>query len=179
MTTSLRLKTALLAAASLTAASIAVAQASDAAPIEPVAIEHAVHVADHEADRAGPDVTAKKLGIAALGAAAIAGFARLIGWRRVKAAAAATTRFAGEAASAGVAATAAAARAVGRAVGSPIRFALFFASLGLFALTGVGLYDVEWMGGIVVGAIGAASLLIGAREARKAFAFKRKSARVN
>lgn len=166
MKTSSRLKTALLAAVSLTAASAAVAHAA-APPFEPAAIEHAVQAADYDADRAGPAVIAKKVGIAAVAAAAFAGLARLIGFRRIKAAAGATAAVAGKAISAGLAATASAAKTVAKAVASPFRFALVMTGLALFALAGVGFYDFEWEGGLVVGALFAALVVLGAGRLRK------------
>lgn len=165
MRSSLRLKTALLAAASLTAASVAVAHAADAAPVEPVAIEHAVQSADHDQDRASPTVIAQKVGLAAALTAGLAGLARLIGFRRLKKVAAATAVAAGKAASAGVAATATAAKAVAKAVASPFRYVLLLASLAAAALAGVGLYDVEWAGGLVFGALLATTIMVGARKA--------------
>lgn len=170
MKTSPRLKTALLAAVSLTAASAAVAHAAGAPPYEPIAIEHAVQAADHDSDRTGPSVIAKRVGIAAAAVAALAGLARLIGFRRITAAAAATAALAGKAASAGLAVTASAAKTVAKAVASPFRFALMVTGLALFALTGVGFYDLEWEVGLIVGALFAALVILGAGRLRKTLA---------
>jgi hypothetical protein len=158
MKTSARLKTALLAAASLTAAMAATAHAADRAPIEPVAIEHAIIAADQgEADKAAPAVRGWALAGAA--AAALAAIARLIGFRKIAAAA----KAAGPAV---VAAGGAAVKAVGRAVASPVRFVLLMAGLGVFALTGVGFYDFEWAGGLVAGVLVATTFFIGLRKLR-------------
>jgi hypothetical protein len=172
-----RLKTALFAAASLTAATAAMAAAdARAAPMEPVAVEHAVVAADHDADRVSSPIGAKRAGLAALATAALAGLARLVGFRRIRKAAEKTLETAGNAAAAGIAATSAAARTVARAVASPIRFIAALTLFAIIALVGVGLYDVEWAGGLVVGALTAATVLLGARRARKAFAGSRPGA---
>jgi len=148
---SLRLKTALLAAASLAAASAATVNAAEMSAAPPVSIEHAASVGD-EAQVAAPTALARKLGIAAFAGAAFAGLARLIGFGRIKSAAAAAGRVASDAAAAGFSATAAAARSVGRALASPLRFTAVMAGLGFFALAGIGLYDIEWAGGLATGA---------------------------
>lgn len=168
MMTSSRFKIALLAAASLTAASAAIAHAADGPPVPPVAIEHAFEAGDQGVGRAGPIITAKKLGIAAAATAVLAGLVHLIGLRRLKVVAAATAAAAGKAASASIAATATAAKAVARAVSSPLRYAMLIAGLALFVLTGVGLYDVEWLAGLLFGALIATTVFIGAKKARKA-----------
>ena len=173
-----RLKTAFLAAASLTSAAVATAPAV-AAPIEPVAIVHAVAAADHDAERTAPAVTLKRVGFGAAALAALMGLVRLVGVRRLKAAATATAQATMQATGRAVSAGAAAAKEVARAVSSPFRFLLLVAGVGIFALTGVGLYDVEWAGGLVVGAALAALAMIGAQRTRKAFAFSRSRSRVN
>jgi hypothetical protein len=168
MTTSLRLKTALLAAASLTAATAATAYAADRAPMEPVAIEHAIAAVDHgEADKAAPASAVKGWTLAAGAAAALAAIARLVGFRRIAAAAKAAGPAARRAASAAVTASGEAVKAVGRAVASPVRFILLMAGLGVFALTGLGLYDIEWAGGLIAGVVIAATFFLGARKLRK------------
>lgn len=165
-----RLKTALLAAVSLTAASVAVAHAADRPAMEPVAIEHALEAADSAHDRAGSIVTAQKIGIIAAAAASLAGLARLVGFRRIKAAAALTAKAAGRAVSAGAAATAGVANAALRAVASPFRFAMLMAGLALIAFTGIGFYDVEWAAGLIFGALFAATMMLGAGKLWKSLA---------
>lgn len=166
MKSTLRIRAALLAAASLTAATAAVARADEAAPIEPVATERLVTATGHDAERPNRAGAIQKLGLAALAAAALA---RLIGFRRIRAVAAKTVEMAGTAASAGVAAAASAARMVGRAISSPLRFAALFGGVALVALTGVGLYDVEWAGGLFFGALFATTIFWGVLRARTVF----------
>ncbi len=173
MKTSSHLKTALLAAASLTAASVAVAHAAGAPPAAPVAIEHAVQAADHDQDRASPAIIAQKAGLTAALAAGLAGLARLIGFRRLKRAAVATAAVAGKAAAAGAVATATAAKAVAKAVASPFRYIPLLVSLAAAALAGIGLYDVEWAGGLVFGALLATLIMLGARRALALLAVRR------
>lgn len=160
------LKTALLAAASLTAATAAVAHAA-AAPPPPVAIEHMVTAADAAPERTAPAISGKSAGLAALAAAALAGLARFIGLGRIKSALAVGAAAAGEAASAGLAATQSAVKAVGRVIASPFRAVALFAGLAVVALAGVGLYDVEWAGGAVIGALFTAALILGVGKLRK------------
>ncbi|MEK7265173.1 MAG: hypothetical protein AAB227_03645, partial [Pseudomonadota bacterium] len=117
-----RFKTAMLAAASFTALSAAVVSAADAAPQTPATIEHAVTMADTAPERAAPAVTVKNASLAALGAAALAALARLIGFGRLKSALAVGAAAAGKAATASLAATGSAAKAALRAVGAPFRF---------------------------------------------------------
>lgn len=171
-----RLKTALLAAASLTAASAVVAGAHSA-PMEPVATEHAVIAADHDSERAPPAITAQKAGLAALATAALAGLAHLVGFGRIKKAAQKTMDAAGAAAAVGLNATVTAAKTVARAAASPFRFMAMLAGLAIIALTGVELFDFEWAGGLLFGALIATTVILGARRARKAFAGSTRSVR--
>ena len=162
MKTSVRLKTALLAAASLTAAAT-VAHAADGPPTEPVATEHVLQLSDHNADKtATPGGSVKAWTIAGIAAAALTSLARLIGFRKI---AAATHR----GAEAVIDLSARAARVVARAVSSPFRFATLTIGLGVFALAGLGLYDVEWAGGLIAGLLIAASVILRARSVRKSF----------
>lgn len=138
------IKFAMLAAASFVALGAA-APASAGAPMAPVAIERAAaDRADTEALAADRAVNRWLLGGAA--AAALAGLVRLFGWTRI----AAALRKAGAMA---VAAPAAAARYVGDAVKSPLRSLMVIGGLSIFALTGVGLYDVEWAAGLATGVV--------------------------
>lgn len=160
MKTSSRIKTALLAAVSLTAASVAVAHAANPAPVEPVTIEHAVQSADQDALNATERPGAVKgWALGGLLAAALAGIARLIGFRKIGAAATSTARVAGDAA-----------KAVVRAASSPLRFVLLIAGLALVAFAGVGFYDLEWTAGLILGAFIAATVLLGARRMQKSLA---------
>lgn len=171
MKTSPRLKSVLFAAASLAAVTVAGGNvAADAAPAAPFAIEQAYQVADHDEAQAGPSLTAKKIGIAAAAAAALAGLARLIGFRRIKAAAVQTAKAAAQVATFSLAATKVAAHAVLRAAASPFRFAMLIAGLAFVAFTGIGFYDVEWAAGLVFGALFAGTALLGFSKVRRALA---------
>ncbi|MDZ7628580.1 MAG: hypothetical protein U5J99_09305 [Parvularculaceae bacterium] len=151
------LKTAVLAAASFAAIGAAAPLTAGAAPYEPAPIEHAA-AADHgDAEARAADVAVKRWLAGGAVAAALAGLIQIFGWSRISA----SLKRAGSAA---MAAPAAAARYVGNAVKSPFRFALLAGGLSLFALTGVGLYDVEWIGGM---AVGATIALVGAFGAAK------------
>jgi hypothetical protein len=145
------LKIALMAASALAASSAVIFHASPAAPAptEAAPIEHA---ADDQARAPAPAITAKKVGLAALTASAAAAFVHFVGANRILAFFANAGPAAAKAARAAAAAPVAAARAIGRAAASPLRFALLFGGLGLFALTGVWIYDVEWLGGLAAGA---------------------------
>ena len=156
------LKSAILAAASFAAIGAA-APALASAPMEPVSVE-VVHAADHadaEARQAEKAVNRWLLGGAA--AAALAGLIRLFGWTRISAA----LQKAGAAAAA---APAAAARYVGEAVKSPVRSLMLVGGLSLFALTGIGFYDVEWAAGLITGAVLTGFALVGARRFGQVFA---------
>lgn len=157
------LKYALLAATALAATAPVIAPAA-AAPMESAA--PIVHAAD-EPSPAAPMKTARTIGIAGLAAAFVAG---LFGSRRVRALLRKAAPVAAGAARAVAAAPVAAARAVGRAASSPFRFAMIFGSLGLFALAGVGLYDVEWAGGLAAGILMAALVFGATGSAKRAFA---------
>lgn len=158
---------ALMAAGSLIAASAAVAPAGAAdfdMAAHPATIEAPlVHAADHADREAGPAVPRWALLAAAAGA--LAGLVKLIGARKI-------VRAAGKGAAITVEAAGKAARAVGRSFASPLRFAALMAGLSLFALTGVGLYDVEWIGGLVAGAALTGMAAYGAMKTRKALSLK-------
>lgn len=137
------LKAALLAAASLAAVSASAAPlpAVDSAPLE-----HAVVATTHdEAESRAADAAIRGWLAAGAVAAALAGLIRLFGWSRIAAAL-------GKAGSALAAAPAAAVRYAGEAIKSPLRALLIIGGLSLFALTGVGFYDVEWVAGVATGA---------------------------
>ncbi|MEO1136248.1 MAG: hypothetical protein AAFW68_06505, partial [Pseudomonadota bacterium] len=131
------------------------------------AVEAAPAVA-HAVDEAAGEkaMTARKWALLAAAAGALAGLVKLIGARRVADAisegAVKTARAAGGAANV-------AARAVGRTVSSPLRFLAVLFGLALFALTGAGLYDVEWILGLVSGAALAGVSLFGVLKTRKLF----------
>lgn len=152
-----RLKTALLAAASLTAAGAANAPAVHAAP---ASIEHAVAAADQaETDKAAPASPLKGWAIYAGAAAALAALARFVGFKRIAAATKAAVVVAGDAA-----------KAVARSISSPLRFAALIAVFSLVGFAGVGFFDVEWLAGLAFGALFATTLFLGVRRARRASA---------
>jgi len=150
-----RTKAAMLAAVSVIAASAALspAGASDmdmAGYPAIVAVEtprNLAHAADHVTDEKPMGV--KKWALIAAAAGALAGLVKLIGARRV---AEIVTESAVKTAHVAAGAASGAARAVGRAVSSPLRYLAVLFGLALFTLTGIGLYDVEWIGGLISGA---------------------------
>lgn len=158
------MKAGLLAAASVMAATAALSPAG-ASDLDPavtaptVAVEAPVmaHAADH-ADQDKAPLSAKKWALLAAAAASLAGLVRLIGPRKV---AEAVTEGAIRTARVAASTASGAARAVGRAASSPLRFLALLFGLALFALTGIGLYDVEWIGGLLSGAALAGVTLFG------------------
>ena len=162
-------KAAMMAAVSVIAASAALspAGASDFDPVvspATIAVEAPVaHAVDH-ADEQKP-IGAKKWTLLAVAAAALAGIVKLVGARRV-----AEIVTEGAVRTARVAATGASvsAKAVGRAVSSPLRFLAVLFGLGLFALTGIGLFDVEWIAGLISGAALSGAGLYGLWKTRRA-----------
>jgi hypothetical protein len=155
MGTSRKLKPAMMAATALLAASAALAPAHawalDAAAF-PATVEapitpDIVHAADQTDQKASP--LTKRLGLIAVAGGVLAVLIKLIGPRKVMRA---VKKSAGQAAKVATAAAAGTAKAAGRVFRSPLRFLALTAGLVLFALTGIGLYDVEWIGGLIVGA---------------------------
>lgn len=148
-----RVKIAMMAAASLFAAAAASSPAHagefDAAAF-PATVEAFVapdigHAAGAGEEQGKPIAT---WALIAAAAAALAGIVKLLGVKRVAAAVVQTTTMVAKNATK---AAARAAKAVGSAMSSPLRMIMAFAGLALFALTGVGLYDIEWIGGMAVG----------------------------
>lgn len=148
MDSSRKVKAAMLAASSLLAAAAALAPAHAAsfdAAAHPAVVETPMVTIDADHGDQKAQMPAKRAALLALAAGALAGLIRLIGAKKI-------IRAAKETAVAAAEVTGSAVKAVSRAVASPLRFALLMAGLALFALTGVGLYDIEWIGGLVVGA---------------------------
>ena len=147
-----RKKAAFLAASSLLAIG---ATGAHATAVEtdfagyPTTIEIAQVSLDHHDEKAGATVTAKKLGLWAAAVASLGGILALVGPRKMFNA---VSKGAGQAAGAAMKAGASAVKTVGRAASSPLRFAALIAGLSLFAMTGIGLYDIEWIGGMIAGA---------------------------
>jgi hypothetical protein len=164
-------KAALMAAASLFAATAALspAGASDMGPASHpaiVSVEAPAPLA-HAGDQAGEaqPLSAKKWALLAVAAGSLAWLVKLIGARRVAAAVAEgavrTARVAARAASGAV-------KVVGRTFASPLRFLAVMFGLALFALTGIGLFDIEWIGGLISGAVLTGAGLYGVWKTRKA-----------
>ncbi len=170
MTNFKKMKAGFLAAASVMAATAALspAGASDIDPVATpatIAVEAPVaHAVDH-GDQDKTPVGAKKWALLAAAAGALAGLVQLIGARKV---ADAVTEGAVKTARVAASTASGAARAVGRTVSSPLRFLAALFGLALFALAGIGLYDVEWLGGLVSGALLAGATLFGMWKTRLA-----------
>ncbi|MEL7490288.1 MAG: hypothetical protein AAGJ73_06180 [Pseudomonadota bacterium] len=169
------LKTGLLAAASLTAATSA-AHAADIArgdgpaalaATEIVHVEKAPAAAVVSADSDQSNIPHKWL-IAAFATGALAGLVRLFGVKKladkIAAAAPAITASAKEA----VKAPLKVAKSLGGAIATPFKFALFFSGASALAFVGLGLFQVEWAGGLVIGAAMVAAAWLGAEKIRRA-----------
>jgi len=156
MTRTPSLKTALLAAASLAAAGVATAPAASAAPFGPAPYEVVAPAAQDVAAAHSDDGVVNRWIAGGALASALAGLIHLIGWPRI----AAALRRAGSTAAA---TTAAAARYAASVVRSPFRFVAVMGGLSLFALVGVGFYDVEWIAGLATGVAIAVVAAIGVR----------------
>ncbi|MEM9168189.1 MAG: hypothetical protein AAGC56_00925 [Pseudomonadota bacterium] len=170
MRTLRHLKTALFAAASVGAAAAVMPDDAHAADVDATIAGAAVEMTA-DATLAAPaqnETIPHKWLLAALATGALAGLTRLLAGTRlgdmVAEAAPKVGAAARNAAGAAVRASADAAKAVGRSVSSPLRFALAVAALGVFALVGLGVYDVEWLGGLVAGgALGVAGVVAAGR----------------
>ena len=148
-------RAALLAAVSVVAASAAVTPANassfdDAAYPAIVSVEApqaATHVDDQTAVQKPSGATGWAL--FAAGAGLLAGIVKLVGARKI-----ATAVVDGSVRTAKAAKTAAtsAVRVVGRAASSPLRFLTLIGGLLLFAIAGIGFYDLEWIVGLITGA---------------------------
>ena len=167
-------KAAMMAAASVLAASAALspAGANDFDPMAhptTLAVEAPIaHAADHADEAAQTQkMGARKWALVAAAAAALAGLVKLIGARRV---AEIVTESAVKTARAAATGASIAVKTVGRAVASPFRFLAVLFGLALFALTGAGLYDVEWIGGLISGAALAGTALYGLWKTRRSLA---------
>lgn len=149
-------RAALLAAASLTAAGLAsgalAADAAYAPTLEEVVVTSEPLEPAVFASPAEPERQNRMLMLSAAAAATLALIGHLIGWRTIRRNVAAAGPHMARAARAAAAAPATAARAIGRKMSSPLRALLIFASLVTAAFIGVGFYDVEWLGGLIVGA---------------------------
>lgn len=145
-----KVKVAMLAATSLLSAAAALSpvHANELDPAAfPATIEAPVvsHGAESVSQAAHDGKSAQRAALIAVALGAIGWLVKLLGPRRVLKAVEKT-------ADATVKASASAAKAMARAARSPLRALAWIAGLVLFALTGVGLYDIEWIGGLVAGA---------------------------
>ena len=155
-----RAKIALMAASSLIAAAGAL-QPVHANQYDPGAYPAIVQVhnpavhGDHHTDERVTPVN-KKLVFAGIAVAAFAGLFKIIGsgqfFQKIAEAAPKVAKATKEAAGATV-------RVVKSTIMSPLKMLGVLAGLGIFALTGIGFYDVEWIGGLVVGAAFATTAL--------------------
>lgn len=148
----------------MAAASFAAVNAAVAAPPSFAAapIEHAAEASQESPDARPAEIAVKHWLAAGAVAAAIAGLIRLFGWPRISAAL-------GQAGEAVVAASGAAVRYVGEAVKSPVRSLMLIAGLSLFALAGVGFYDVEWLAGLFTGGALVLAGILGSRRIGRVF----------
>ena len=165
-------KIALLAAASVFAGAAAAAPAhaiGDDPMAQPTVIEAAAISTDHAGDAADQRQSPAAAKWALLGAAAgvLAGLVKLVGARKIARVAGAT---ASRAAKVSVEAVAGAARVTGRVFAKPARFFGLMAGLALFSLTGLWLFDLEWLGGLLAGAALAGGVFLSAAKMRNFFA---------
>ncbi len=123
------------------------------APAQPV---QATLVSDHADKKASP--MAKRLGLIGLAGGILAVLVKLVGMRKVMRVIKGSAQQAAKIANATADATVGAAARVLR---SPLRYAAWAAGLFLFALTGISVFDLEWVGGLIVGASLASIMSIG------------------
>ncbi|NNE40989.1 MAG: hypothetical protein HKN14_08730 [Marinicaulis sp.] len=156
METSRKVKMSVMAASALVAAAGALAPASASdfdtaaypAVVEAPLVAHATDHADkYVAGKSGE--TAKRFAFVAVAAGALAGLIRVLGFKRV---ARVIRRYATRTVKVSANAAGGAVRVVGRVVRSPLQYLGIMAGFVLVAMTGVGLYDVEWIAGLAVGA---------------------------
>lgn len=91
----------------------------------------------------------KRLGLIGLAGGILAILVKLVGMNKIMRLIKGSARRAAKVASATADATVGAAARVLR---SPLRYAAWAAGLFLFAITGISVFDLEWVGGIIVGA---------------------------
>ncbi len=145
-----KIKVGMLAATSLmtAAAALAPAHASDLDPAAfPATVEAPVvsHAVEQTAAVSHDSKPAQRAALIAVALGALGWLVKLLGPKKV-------LRAVENTAQATVKASATAAKSVARAAKSPLRFLAWTAGIVLFALTGVGLYDIEWIGGLIAGA---------------------------
>ena len=165
-----KLKAALMAAASISAAgAVHAAHAAPSHHYTPAAIEQAYVAPDHgDADKAPAPAQVKRLGLWAAAAGVLGALVHLIGLKNIARAARAAGPAVARAAVATAKAPVAAVRYIAKSASAPVRFGLAMASLALVAFTGIGLFDVEWVGGMVIGGVLTAMAWYGAARVRGA-----------
>ena len=160
-------KAALLGATAFAAMAAAPVHAADDQTLAAAAGHAAIEIV-HEEPAVQAPAFVKKVGIAALATAALAGLYRILGAKRVaKIGRAAGSAISG-AAGAVAGATARAAAAVGGGMGRRMRVAIGFVGVALIALTGIDIFNVEWIFGLLAGAVAIAVAGFGGRQAREA-----------
>ena len=164
-------KIALMAAASVLAGAVSISPAH-AHPFDPAAQQATIEsVAASPEHAAGPADERKapmagKWALLAAAAGVLAGLVKLVGARKIARVAVAT---AGRAAKISAEAAAGAARVTGRVFASPVRFIGVMAGLALFSLTGLWLFDLEWLGGLLAGFALAGGFFLSAAKIRGFF----------
>lgn len=169
-----KVKIAMLAATSLLSAAAALAPAQ-AGELDPAAFPAVVEApvvapaADHVIQADHDSKTGQRAAMIAVALGALGWLVKLLGPKRVLRA---VEKTADATVKATVQASGAAAKTVGRILRSPLRALAWMAGIVLFALTGVGLYDVEWLGGMAAGAAIAAAAAWGVARTRGMFQMK-------
>ncbi|MEM9495019.1 MAG: hypothetical protein AAGA09_03370 [Pseudomonadota bacterium] len=103
---------------------------------------------DEAASAAKTSTAAKRFALLAVAAGALAGIVKLLGARKIAKTVGDSAVRVGKAASS---AAGGAAEAVGAVVKSPLRRLGLLLGLAVFALTGIGIYELEWLGGLAAG----------------------------
>ncbi|MGF1543159.1 MAG: hypothetical protein ACFB00_01400 [Parvularculaceae bacterium] len=128
------------------------APAVDAAPVAvATTLEESVTEAVAAIDLAAPVADRRRLLLAVAAFATLALIARLGGFRWVSAASAAVGPAAGRAGRMVAAASGKAVRAAVRVAEKPLRAVALFGGLAAFAFFGFALFDLEWLGGVILG----------------------------
>ncbi len=175
MDTARKTKIAMLAATSLMTAAAALAPAT-AGDLDPAAFPTTVEApaitraADVVAQTDHGTKPAQRAALIAVALGALGWLVKLLGPKKV-------LRAVEKTAEATVKVSAAAAKTAARAVRSPLRFLAWTAGLILFALTGVGLYDIEWIGGLIAGAALAGMAAFGSMRLRSVLSLRRAQVR--
>lgn len=170
MDTARKTKIAMLAATSLmtAAAALAPASANDLDPAAfPATIEAPLiaHAGDQIAHADQGSKPGQRAALIAVALGALGWLVKLLGPKKV-------LRAVEQTAQATVKASAAAAKSAARAVRSPLRYLAWVAGLTLFAMTGVSLFDIEWIGGLIAGAGLAGLAAVGAARVRSTLSLR-------